>query len=275
MNSYASVTTLKSDAYLDVEATTNDAYLRGLLEAASRMIDDYTGRYFYTYEGTKYFDGAGTTLWTPDILSITTLKTDENDDATYENTLTENTDFYLLPYNDTVKTRAVIRSGGSYGSFASGIKKSVEIDGVFGYGNGESTTPYFDSGDDLAAAITSTTATTTTVDDDGNFAIGQTIRIDTEQMYISAITASSETLTIERGINGTDAATHLIAATIYIYEYPQRIKEACLIQCMRWWARKDSAFADVMGVPELGTVIAKKGLDPDIQMLINPYVRYR
>jgi len=276
MNCYADVTTLKSGAYLDMEATANDAYLRGLLEAASRMIDDYTNRHFYTYEGKKYFDGSTSPFWTPDILSVTTLKTDDNDDKTYENSYTENTDYYLLPYNSTVKTRAVIRTGGSYSSFANGIRKGIEIDGVFGYGNGELVNPYVDSEDDLAAAMEATCLSCfyyATVDDGDNFAIGQTIRIDDEQMHITAI--SSNTLTVEREMNGTSCASHAEAATIYIYLYPQRIKEACLIQCMRWWTRKDSAFADVMGVPELGTVVAKKGLDPDIQVLLNPFVRYR
>lgn len=277
MNSYADVTTLKSGAYLDISATTNDAYLRDLLEAASRMIDDYCERYFYVYEGTKYYDGAGSLLWLDDVLSVTTLKNDDDDDGTFENTLTQNTDFYLYPLNDTVKTRAVIRTQGSYSGFANGIKKGVEVVGIFGYGDGTDSTPYHDAGTDVneASGVTAT-ATTITVDDGTKFAIGQTIRIITsnvgEQMYITGI--ATHVLTVERGKNGTTAATHDNNDDVYIYDYPEPIKEACLIQTMRWWTRKDTAFADVIGVPELGTVVAKKGLDPDVKELLRPFKRY-
>lgn len=271
MNCYSDVTTLKSGAYLDISGTTNDAYFRNLLETASRMIDDYTNRFFYCDETTRYYDGSPSPMWVDDILSVSTLKTDDNDDGTYENSYTENTDFYLYPHNETVKTQIYIRSNGSYSTFASGIRKGVEIAGVFGYGNGETATPYHNSGTDTDGSLT-TTATAIAVTDGDAIAIGQTIRVESEQIFVTA--NASNILTGERGVNGTTAATHNDAKVIYIYDYPKRIEEACLIQAMRWWKRKDSAFADVIGVPELGTVIAKKGLDPDVKLLLNPYKRY-
>ena len=82
MNSYADITTLKSDAYLRIETTTENAYLRRLLEQASRKIDWWTSRYFYTSEDTFYFDGSANPLLIGDVLSITTLQTYDNDDAT-------------------------------------------------------------------------------------------------------------------------------------------------------------------------------------------------
>lgn len=274
MNSYADVTTLKSAAYLDYTPTTEDSKLRDLLEQSSRLIDFATNRFFYCIDATRYYDGSASPFWLPDdILSITTLKTDDDDDATFENTYTENTDYRLYPLNAYPKIKARVMSAGSYGGFASGIDKGIEIAGVFGYGDGWSATPYIDSGDDLAAAITSTTTTTTTVDDGDNFAIGQTIRMDTEQCYISGITTN--TLTIERGVNGTTAATHVISTTIYIYEYPRPIVQACLITAMRAWKRKDSAYQDVVGGGELGTVITSKGIDPDVVRVLRQYRKYK
>ena len=44
---------------------------------------------------------------------------------------------------------------------------------------------------------------------------------------------------------------------------------------MRAWKRKDSAFQDTVGIPDLGTVIAKKGLDPDVVERIARYVKVR
>ena len=42
---------------------------------------------------------------------------------------------------------------------------------------------------------------------------------------------------------------------------------------MRAWKRKDSAYQDVVGLGELGTVIASKGFDADAARLLTPYVK--
>ena len=49
---------------------------------------------------------------------------------------------------------------------------------------------------------------TCTVDDSSIFRIGDVIRMGTEQMQITAITAASELLTVTRGFNSTSAASH-------------------------------------------------------------------
>ncbi len=272
MNSYADLKTLKSDAYLGITPTTEDAYLRKLLEYASREIDKYTGRHFYCREEALYYDGARSPFNPKDdILSVVTLKTDENEDSVFENAYTENADYRLYPLNNFPKTQIRVMSTSTC-ALARGLDRAIEIDGVFGYGDGESATPYPDSGDDLAAGITPTVATAT-VSSGANFAIGQTVRIDNEQCYIEDI--STNTLTFERGVNGPVAATHASAADIFIYEYPQPIVQACLITAMRAYKRKDSAYQDVVGGGALGTIITSKGVDPDVAVTINQYKKWR
>jgi len=68
--------------------------------------------------------------------------------------------------------------------------------------------------DTLSAAITSTTATTISVNNGSWFAAGKTITIDTEQMYVSAV--SSNTLTVTRGYNSTTANTHILGVSVFI-----------------------------------------------------------
>ena len=269
MNSYADITTLKSDAYLRIETTTENAYLRRLLEQASRKIDWWTGRYFYALEDTLYYDGSTNPLRIGDVLSITTLKTDPDDDATFENSYTENTDYRLYPLNDFPKTEIRIMSGGSYGGFASGVDKSIEIVGVFGYGEGVSATPYYDSTDEVENNPLTASGVTLNVNDGTKFSAGQTLRIESEQVYIESISANA--LTIERGVNGTTGVSHVQDITIYIFRYPQPIVQACLIVAMRDWKRKDSAYQDVVGGGALGTVITSKGIDPDVAETIMQY----
>ena len=227
--SYCNIADLKG--VLGITATTDDVTIRKIVEASSRSIDQYTNRTFIAYSGTKYFNGARE-LWIPDLLSINAsgLKTDDNDDGTYENTWAT-TDYieYGIGIEDTLNTYPRIRletnPNGDYNSFASGVKKGVQIIGLWGYGDGISATPYvLDT--TLTAAITSLTALTCAVTAVANLSAGNTILIDTEQMYIYSI--ATLTLTVERSVNGTDAATHLINAPLYIYQYPSDIRQACI-----------------------------------------------
>jgi len=271
MNTYGNVQTLKR--LLDIEATNSDHHTELLmyLNSASRFIDEYCARIFSVLQDTRYYDGAGDTLWLgdDDILAITTLKLDEDGDGTYEKTMAT-TDYHLIPYNEVVKQWIEINANGAYGAFAGGVKKGVEIAGTFGYGNGLSLTPYYDSGVKLTITIGVTSATVLA---EGTLAAGHTVLIESEQMFIETYTVDgSKGITMIRGVNGTTAAAHT-AQTTQIYQYPDPITTACYAQAMRWWKRKDSAFQDAVGIPEFGITVVYKGLDSDIKMALEQYRR--
>lgn len=54
-------------------------------------------------------------------------------------------------------------------------------------------------------------------------------------------------------------------------EYPDLV-EACLLQSMRLWRRKDAPFG-VAGVSDMGQAFVISKLDPDVQQLISKYRR--
>jgi hypothetical protein len=276
--SYASIGDLKG--ILGVTSTTDDTVMRKILESASRSIDSYCNRTFVTKTATKYFDG-GYSLWLPDLLSVTTLKTDEDGDGTYENTLT--TDDYILygvgledKLNTYPKTELVINYNlGDYGSFASGVQKGVEVAGVWGYGDGISATPYISdttTSEALDASETGVDVTSAT-----NLSAGQLILVESEQMYIYSV--SSQTLTVERGVNGTTAATHDTAKTIYIYQYPSDIRQACIDLSVALYQNRAKQglqsehigdYSYVLGGTSLGKSMADSILES-----IKPYKRMR
>ena len=226
--SYASIADIKG--VLGITATTDDTVIRKICEASSRSIDSYCNRYFYTQSTTRYFDGA-VRLWLPDLLSITTLKTDEDDDGSFtDETAWKTTDYFAYGggLEDTLNTlpytRLEINRNGDYSSFASGIRKGVQIVGIWGYGDGISATPYIVDTtitEDLTAGESDIDVTSVT-----NLSAGQVILIGSEQYYIYSI--STLTLTVEPGVNGTTQATHSSGATIYIYQYPSDIRQACI-----------------------------------------------
>ncbi len=227
---YASIADVKG--VLGITATTDDTMIRKIVESASRSIDQYCNRYFVTQSATKHFDGANI-LWIPDLLSVTTLKTDEDGDGTYENTYqvaTAPVDYFLygVGLEDTLNTYPKIRietnPDGDYNGFATGYKKGVQIAGVWGYGDGISATPYVvDTTTSEAISVAETAIDVTAVT---NLSAGQLILIESEQMYIYSI--STLTLTVEKGVNGTTDAAHDSGKSIYIYQYPSDIRQACI-----------------------------------------------
>lgn len=55
---------------------------------------------------------------------------------------------------------------------------------------------------------------------------------------------------------------------------PQPVNEACLIQSIRLFKRKDAPFG-VVGSMEMGQMMTITKLDPDVQLLLEPYVKHK
>ena len=278
LNSYADVTTFKSAEYANIVANTAQIPFRKLLESASRHLDKRCHRFFYCNETTRYYDGKANHLIIDDLLIATTVKLDLDGDGVFESTMAPYVgavygDYLLYPLNKFPYSWLELAPGSAYSSFGSD-KRAVEIVGVFGYGDGESATPYYASGQtvtnapNFAAGVTSLTMTTT-----ANMGAGMTLRIDAEQMYLETVT-NATTVVVIRGVNGTTDATHATGAAISIYEAPQPIYEATLVLAMKAWKRKDSAFQDAVGSPETGMVVAYKDEDPYVKTVIRDYMRY-
>jgi len=271
-NAYADVETFKSGEFANIIINTEQVAFRKLLEAASRHLDRCTHRYFYCWEGVKYYDGKAGNLLIDDLLSIATLRLDEDSDDVYEATMAA-TDYLLFPANRLPKDRLELSNASAYGGFARGVLNGVEITGIHGYGDGESATPYYATGQVvrdnplLAASTTITTLTTAAL------GAGMTLRIEDEQVYIESIT-NATAFVAARGVNGTTAAAHVQDIPISLYEAPQPIREATLVLAMRAWKRKDSAFQDAVGSPDTGLVVVWKDEDPFVKGVIKDYFRY-
>ncbi|MDD5512070.1 MAG: phage head-tail connector protein [Dehalococcoidales bacterium] len=185
---YCNIYEVKRD--LDITEDTKDHVIQPLIEEAKIHIDNYCKREFDTTSETRYFDGSASPLFIDDLVSVTTLKLDEDGDGTFEATLTTD-DYILYPLNDYPKTMVKVNPNGDYGGFASGIKKGVEINGSWGY-----------------------------------------------------------------------------ASTV-----PKPIRRAAIMQVCRWFKRRESGYATVVGMPDIGTFEVHHGLDPDIKELLKVYVR--
>ena len=239
-NAYADLTTLKSSGMLNITGTGSDARLLALLEDVSRWIDGHCNRHFYVLETTRTFNGGGLELLVPDLISITSLKTDENRDRVYELTWAGG-DYLLYPLNAEPQqpwgrpySRVLVDTQtGTKAAFPNG-NSVVEIVGKWGFRE-----VVEDSGADInEGGVFGSADTTLTVTDGAKFSVGQSLLIESEQLYVTAITAND--LTVERGINGTLAVVHPDGADVSLYRYPGSVLEACLLLASRLWLSRGS-----------------------------------
>jgi len=274
MVEYGTYATLaQAKAQYGITATTDDAVLLALLESVSRGIDKHCGRKFYPLTETRYFNSGALDfedtlrLWVDDLLAVTTLKFDRDGDGAYADTLASS-DYVLWPYQGYPKRAVELDENGAYSLWPDG-KKAIEIAGVWGYGNEQRAAPYDSAG--ATGTVATAAATTMTVSNSVPFSAGQTILIETELMYVTAVAVN--TLTVVRGVNGTMSAAHA-AAAISITAYPQPIVLACLMQVGRLYRRRDSNFATAISNPITGSYDMYKGLDPDVQQALSGYRRW-
>ena len=267
--SYASRDALKTVA--DITGTGDDAQYRRVLEAVSLQLDAFMRRTFRTYLATYYFTPRSSRRVLLDaeelglgLLSVTTLKTDEDGDRTYETTWAT-TDYDLFPLNAANKQRpyweiAITPEGTE--AFPK-VQKGLEVVGKWGF--------YEDlvRSSSLLAEALDATETAVDVDDGTDFEVLQTILVDSEQMYITAI--ATNTLTVIRGVNGTTAATHSDNAVIDVYRYPYAVQEATLMQASRLWTRRASGYANEVGFSDTGTMRPWVGMDLEVQEMLDDY----
>jgi hypothetical protein len=139
-NGYCSLADLK--AALRVQDSIDDSLLELAIESASREIDGYCERVFYSTSATRVYAPTNVfTVTTDDIISVTTLKS-SSDGVIYDITW-ETSDYQLEPLNNlagglvTPFTR--IRATGNYlmPSFSVGtfyeLEALIQVVGVFGW----------------------------------------------------------------------------------------------------------------------------------------------
>ena len=135
--SYASLAEFK--ASVGITDSADDTALQSVLDATDALIDLYTDRKqgfgtasetrYYTAEDYKY-------VLVDDLVSITSLTTDDDGNGTYETTWTANTDYNLAPGNaalDGWPYNEIDVSVTWPRNFPKNVYRGVKVQGVFGW----------------------------------------------------------------------------------------------------------------------------------------------
>jgi len=268
LNTYGALEELKSRAAITGSGSDSSLWLA--LHGASRGVDDHCGRRFFTIRAARLFDVDDPASFNiPDLVSVVSLKEDEDRDRVYEVTRAT-ADYLLYPLNADPLTawgrpysRVVVDPHGARPSFTIG-RSSMQLDGEWGYRS-----VFADSGADVTGGTLSSSATVVPSTAGTAFAPGMTIRAGSEQMFVRQVSAND--LTVVRAINGTSASSHSSGTDLYVFRHPPQVVEAALLLAARFWKRKDSAYGPVAGSNGLGAVYIRPGMDPDIERLLSPF----
>lgn len=136
-NGYCTLAELK--ASLNISDNVDDTALEAAITAASRMIDDYTERFFYVNGSvgspvTRYYTAVDPyTINIDDITTVSEVASDDNFDRTF-GTVWSTTDYMVEPINNPIKGWPYSRvlAIGSY-IFPYQLPQSVRIKGVWGF----------------------------------------------------------------------------------------------------------------------------------------------
>lgn len=240
-------------SFLNITSTVTavDTKLDTLIESASRWIEEACRTYFYPVIETRYYDHPDdATILKLDqwLLDITTFTTSNGDE-------TVSSDDYFLKCGDTYNLppydRIVMKSNGDRPNlqYSGTLQQANAVTGPWGYSDS-----YENTDTTLAAAITDADATTFTSSSGSDLEIGWMALIDDEQLFISGI--SSNTVTVKRGMNGTDAATHDSASTVNRCTPPLDIEACCGMLVARFFHRGSTSWSDTAGVTDRGMIFA-------------------
>jgi hypothetical protein len=270
---YASLAQVKRQ--LRISDTTDDEVLKTTISNVSRQIDQFCDRHFFPIVAVKYFetdDYSELSIPGEDLLSVTTLEVDQDDDGTYEESWASNT-YVLCPRNAATEYPSrpyweveVPLRNTNY--FPVAGEYPIKITGLWGYYNQLTATTTVHTSIDSSATLIALHNASTLLE------VGQTILIDSEQMFITVIAGVNVTVT--RACNGTTGASHAVDAVVSTYTYPV-IGEAATHQAVLAYRQTTNPYGTV-GVGEVLTeprVMTAAGLHPFVRGMIAPLKRLR
>lgn len=135
--SYATLAEFKSA--IGITDSTDDTPLQSVLDATDALIDNYTDRKqgFGTATETRYYNAdTWQYVLVDDLVSVTSLTTDDNGDGTYPTTWVAGTDYNLAPGNAALDGWPYTELDVSVTypkNFPKGVYRGVKVTGVFGW----------------------------------------------------------------------------------------------------------------------------------------------
>lgn len=262
MNNYCRLSHVKRRVE-GLGSTDYDEQYVDLIDDVSRVFQGDTKRQFHSTVETVYLDGDGSRLLILPhgrlLISVDSLKVDDDDDGTYDITLVDGTDYRLVPTDQDQKYGIELLTQGTQIHHWPRYQSSVELTGKFGWSEESD-----DTGLTGTVADATTETLTASADPSSDVERADTLLVGDEQMEVTAA-VSNTAISVKRGINGTTATSHSGEA-IKVRRFPRDVEQAVARRVIadRW----DNNTGDILG--EVG-----KGFSVSYAKYRNVVDRYR
>ena len=131
---YTTTALVKASLGIPLAATAEDTAIQAAIDAAEALIDNYTGRTFETVtESRTYLPRTASVVDVDDIATASGLviKTDEDQDGTFETTLTVTTDYVIVKNAAPFRLITNVNRGWPLSLYG---RPTIEITATWGYG---------------------------------------------------------------------------------------------------------------------------------------------
>jgi hypothetical protein len=231
MTIYATIDDAQNELSTTTTNATENARLYDYLRTTSRRVDHFVGSTFEPDRETKYlgiYDGRINS-------SLRTFALDDwafvlNSVSIYGTSVTVGSGVIgwpsgMIPF---AHLQLVSTSDNWYSTYANSTGDPiVEVNADWGYHTRYTDAWQIEDSVQDAGGINATVTTVTVTDADGTnwrgatprFSAGQMIRINEEWLRVVNANTTANTLTVQRGINGSTAAAHALSDDIYVW-YP-------------------------------------------------------
>ena len=131
---YTTTALVKASLGIPLAATAEDTAIQAAIDAAEALIDNYTGRTFETVtESRTYLPRTASVVDVDDIATASGLviKTDEDQDGTFETTLTVTTDYVIVKNAAPFRLITNVNRGWPLSLYG---RPTIEVTATWGYG---------------------------------------------------------------------------------------------------------------------------------------------
>jgi len=131
---YTTTALVKASLGIPLAATAEDTAIQAAIDAAAALIDNYTGRTFETVtEARTFLPRTASIVDVDDIATVSGLviKTDEDQDGTFETTLTVTTDYVIVKNAAPFRQITNVNRGWPLSLYG---RPTIEVTATWGYG---------------------------------------------------------------------------------------------------------------------------------------------
>lgn len=215
------------------DADADDDMLIRFIRQASRTVISFTNRTFVPYLSTRYYPNYGQSFASSslslddDLISVSSL--------TDDGLALSSSDYILYPINESPYHSILLANGVTFTKGTSPL--GIGVTGLWGYHPVPDL--MWEALDSLQSALDEDDMTVS-VEESENFEVLSYLKVEDEFMQVIAVDTENNTLTVQRGVRGSEAVAHNDDTTVSVYRISEDAQHATNRLASFFYERRDT-----------------------------------